>query len=63
MLENLKNALATTGKDAVKEAAKETITESAKTKLPTIGLVALGVGLAIFGLGLICRRPSVVVVR
>ena len=63
MLENLKNTLAVTGKTAVKEAVKENIEETTKTNLPTIGLVALGIGLAIFGIGLMRRSPSVVVVR
>lgn len=47
----------------VKEVVVEEVVETTKKQTPNIALICLGIGLAIFGIGLLAKKPSVMIVK
>lgn len=63
MLEALKSAIVAKTADSSKEAVKEVVTGKIEEHKHELGMIAIGVGLAILGIGLMKRAPKVVVLK
>lgn len=63
MLEALKSAIVAKTADSSKEAVKEVVAEKVEEHKHELGMIAIGVGLAILGIGLMKRTPKVVVLK
>lgn len=60
---NIKESIKQAIVPKAKEVVVEEVTETAKRQTPNIALICLGIGLAIFGIGLLAKKPSVMIVK
>lgn len=60
---NIKEAVKQAIVPKAKEVVVEEVVETTKKQGPNIALICLGIGLAIFGIGLLAKKPSVMIVK
>lgn len=57
IIQTIKDKVTDKTKQVVIEEVKETAIDTVKKNKVNVGMVCLGIGLAIFGIGLMVRRP------